>query len=201
MTRVVKFPVAETPVKIGFKKVRKSKRINLEDFGQLNMFDRLTKVVSLNINESHFEQALYFDEQGDKLAIDFYWKAIKAGESVADAYCNLGIIESASDIVKAIDCFTNCLKNNPRHFEAHYNLGNVYSDAGNLDLAKIHYNLTIKLEPNFSSAYYNLGLILAAKEEYEEAIDVLVRFKMMADDVQLVKTNELIESLKRAVNQ
>ncbi len=200
MARIIKFPISEEPVKIGFKKVRKSKRINLEDFGQLNMFDQQTKVIALNTHDSFFEQALYFDEQGDDLAKEYYWKAIKAGESVADAYCNLGIIESEIDNVKAIDCFTKCLKEDPRHFEAHYNLANIYSEAGNLDLAKMHYNLAIKLEPDFGSAYYNLGLVLALKEEYEEAIDVLVRFKMMANDDQLGHANKLIETLKRTVN-
>ncbi|HNP17613.1 MAG TPA: tetratricopeptide repeat protein [Fulvivirga sp.] len=200
MARIIKFPISEEPVKLGFKKVRKSRRINLEDFGQLNMFDQQTKVIALNTHDSYFEQALYFDEQGDELAKEYYWKAIKAGESVADAYCNLGIIESEIDNVKAIDCFTKCLKEDPRHFEAHYNLANIYSEAGNLDLAKMHYNLAIKLEPDFGSAYYNLGLVLALKEEYEEAIDVLVRFKMMANDDQLGHANKLIETLKRTVN-
>jgi hypothetical protein len=31
------------------------------------------------------------------------------------------------------------LKNEPRHVEAHYNLANLYFDAGDLQLAKLHY--------------------------------------------------------------
>ena len=51
------------------------------------------------------------------------------------------------DYTKALDYLTQCLQRNPRHFEAHYNLGNVYSELGNLDLAKVHYELSMKQLP------------------------------------------------------
>ena len=125
MTKVVKFSIP-TPEKFGFKPVRKRKADRLERHGQLNLFTG-GKVVRLN-QLSPFEQALLHDEQGDRVARAFYQKAVEAGDCVADACCNMGILESKEhNYSQAIDCFTRCLKYDPRHFEAHYNLANLYA--------------------------------------------------------------------------
>ncbi len=201
MARIIKFPLAEKPAKIGLKKVRKRKRINLEDYGQLNMFAQQVKVISLQAHGSLFEKALKLDEAGDATAEVYYENAVKVGDNKADAYCNLGVIASRRDSVKAIDCFTNCLKEEPRHYEAHYNLANIYSEAGNLDLAKIHYQMAIQIEPEFTSAYYNLGLLLAMKEEFKEAIDMLLRYKLIAEPEDSSNAEKLIYNLRKTVNQ
>ena len=136
MTKVVQFPVS-APQKLGPRKARRRKRPNLEDYGQLNMFDQLpdTPIVSLPKAGSFFEEALSMDEAGNPKAEKYYLLAIENEQSIEDAYCNLGILKSSlGDLSKAIDYLTQCLKLNPRHFEAHYNLGNVYSDLGNLEL-------------------------------------------------------------------
>ena len=157
MGKVIKFPVA-TPSKKGARRVR-SRKPDLEEFGQLNLFDS-SKVIAFE-KGSYFDQALTYDENGDGRAVEFYHKAIDNGQSLADAYCNLGIIMSnAQELTKAIDYLTNCLKNDPRHFEAHYNLANVYSDRGSLDLAKMHYEVARELEPHFPNSHDNLGLVL-----------------------------------------
>ena len=44
-----------------------------------------------------FEQALLFDERGDERATELYLKAIDQQDCVADAFCNLGIIESQGE--------------------------------------------------------------------------------------------------------
>jgi tetratricopeptide (TPR) repeat protein len=136
MTKVIQFP-GSNPEKFGFKPVRKKQKPASGVPGQLNLFSG-GKVRSLR-QLSVFEEALMLDEQGDDRAREHYLKAIEAGDSVADAYCNLGIIESEKqNNIEAIDCFTKSLKEDPRHFEAHYNLANLYAEIGNLPLAKIH---------------------------------------------------------------
>ncbi|MBL6445586.1 tetratricopeptide repeat protein [Fulvivirga sp. 29W222] len=202
MAKIVKFPINNS-AKLGYRKVRKSRRVNLEDYGQLNMFTTPpseARVVSMQSHESAFEQALYFDEENDEKAIEYYWKAIKAGECVADAYCNLGIFESAREnYIKAIDCLTNCLKHDPRHFEAHYNLANVYSELGELNLAKLHYEISIEIEPTFESAYYNLGLVMAMQKDFKEAVKVLHKYKELASEREKDNVDKLINSLQRSM--
>ncbi|GAA0893736.1 hypothetical protein GCM10009122_34150 [Fulvivirga kasyanovii] len=202
MAKIVKFPINNS-AKLGYKKVRKRKCVNLEDFGQLNMFTAPpseARVVSMQSYESAFEQALYLDEENSEQAAEYYWKAIKAGECVADAYCNLGILESAREnYVKAIDCLTNCLKHDPRHFEAHYNLANVYSEVGELNLAKLHYEISIEIEPDFESSYYNLGLVMAMQKDFKDAVRVLTKYKELATDRERENVEKLINSLQRSM--
>lgn len=140
------------------------------------------------------------DEQGEMEAARVaYRQAIKNGDRIADAYCNLGILESQNNSIAAIDCFTRSLKAAPRHFQSHYNLANLYSEEKNFALAKLHYQIAIQIVPDFPNAHYNLGLVLALMKEYQEAIEALKLFKKLAPPHELGNTNELIESLNRSL--
>ncbi len=203
MARIVKFPIS-TSVKLGFKKARRRKKVNLEDFGQLNLFNsqaKEAKVISISIQENPFEKATEWDEAGNLTkAKEYYQRAIQKGESVADAFCNLGVIQSEEQAYSAaIDSFTRCLKEDPRHFEAHYNLGNVYSEIGNLSLAKVHYELCTAIEPGFASAYYNLGLSLALADDYEAAIIALQKYTQLTHESEHDSANKLIKSLQETL--
>ena len=138
-----------------------------------------------------------FDEQHDARAKDLYLKAIDQLDSAADAYCNLGILESEEkNYSKAIDYFTRSLKGEPRHYESHYNLANLYAEIGNLPLAKIHYQTSIEIEPYFPNSYFNLGLTLAAIKEFEDAITMFKKYKSLASNESNKQVDELIENLE-----
>src|SRR5262245_52714099 len=97
------------------------RQIEAELQGQLNLFrvepTRLARLLT------PFEEALLLHEQGDpKAAAEHYVEAISEGDNVAEAYCNLGIINlERGELSSALDNFTLSLKNDPRHVEAHYN--------------------------------------------------------------------------------
>jgi tetratricopeptide (TPR) repeat protein len=198
MGKVVQFPNS-SPEKFGFKPVRKKKTGVPEKKGQLNLFVG-GKVVKLN-QLTPFEEALLLDDMGDsESAREHYLKAISVKDSIADAYCNLGIIESeARHYSKAIDCFTLCLKEDPRHFEAHYNLANQYAEIGNLALAKIHYQMSIEIAPEFPNSYFNLGLTLAMNREIDEAIQALLNYRTIAAPEDKQQAEKLINMLTRTV--
>lgn len=202
MGRLIKFPVPEyAPEKFGLQRV-KSKRADsspVPKAGQLNLFGgaRMVRMQAL----THFEEALMLDDRGDDIngAKLHYQKAIENGESVADAYCNLGILESQQGHnAKAIDCFTQTLKFEPRHFEAHYNLANLYAEVGNFSLAKVHYEVSIELQPTFSNSHFNLGLTLAMNKEFKEAIAALLRYKELTPHEEHKQTDDLLEKLHSA---
>lgn len=199
MARVVQFPV-HPPKKLGPKKVRRRRKPNLEDHGQLNLFDAAkvqAKVVSMATTHSFFEKALELDEAGQSDEAErHYLLAIEHQQSVEDALCNLGIMKSSQgEHAKAMDYLTKCLQKSPRHFEAHYNLGNVYSELGNLTLAKAHYELSIEIEPSYPNGFYNLGLVLISLREYEEAIRVIHKYLDLAPSDEHQVANELIKTL------
>ena len=193
MAKVVKFP-DPGPEKFGLQQVRKRRHKKSEKPGQLNLFSG-GKIVSLH-QLSPFEEALQLDDRGDRVnAKMLYCKAIEEKDSLADAYCNLGILESLDDgIAKAIDCFTNSLKNDPRHYEAHYNLANLYAELGNYSLAKAHYEISIEINSHFSNSYFNLGLTLAMNKDYQGAIKALSQYKVLVpNDTQ--QADHLIQQL------
>ncbi len=194
MAKVVKFPGPE-PVKFGLQKAQKKNRSEQEKHGQLNLFQggRVIKLGQL----STFEEALLLDEQGDSInAKNLYRKAIEEGESLADAYCNIGILESREgNHTRAIDNFTRALKEDPRHYESHYNLANLYAEVGNYNLAKVHYTLAIELEPNYPNSYFNLGLTLAVTKEFTAAVEVLRQFTKLSPGDDHKQVNQLIEQL------
>jgi tetratricopeptide (TPR) repeat protein len=193
MAKVVKFP-QPTPEKFGFKPVRKRKETSAAKTKQLNLFvgGRVVKMGSM----SAFEEALILDEQQNPKAKELYLKAVEENDCIADAYCNLGIIESkTSNYSKAIDYFTLGLKHDPRHFEAHYNLANLYAEVGNLPLAKVHYQMSIELEPDFPNSHFNLGLTLAMIGDAKEAVEELYVYKKLSDKDDLRHVDELIATI------
>ena len=198
MAKVIQFP-SPNPEKFGFKPVRKKKPSEPVPQDQLNLFTG-GKIVSLN-RLSTFEEALMLDEQGNEKAREIYAKAIQQGDSIADAYCNLGILESEQkNYTKAIDCFTRGLKEDPRHFEAHYNLANLYAEVGNIPLAKLHYQMSIEIEPTFPNSHFNLGLSLAMNKEIDEAIAALLTYRnLVLYEEDKAQVEELIKNLKGSI--
>ena len=170
MGKILPFP-AKKPSKFGFERVRKYTGGNQCQPGMSHT--DLGKVLRLPTNISPFEEALLLDECGDSRAEKAYRRAISEGDLAADAYCNLGIIESkAGRITKAFDCFTKSLEHNPRHFESHYNLGNLY---------------------------FNLGLVLALMEEPKSAVDALVKYQRLTPSEERRKAKDLITRLRRSL--
>ncbi len=195
MGEIVKFP-ARQPSKFGFERVKNRKKENPD---QLNLFSaRLGEVRRLPVNLSPFDEALLLDERNDSRAGDLYRRAISEGDLVADAYCNLGIIESnAGRMAKAFDCFTKSLQHDPRHFESHYNLGNLYFDNNNLRLARMHYELAAEIDPAYPNLYFNLGLVLALLDEKKAAIGAFVRYQQLAPQEERKDSDDLINGLNQ----
>ncbi len=195
MAKIIQFSANPAPEKFGPQRARVKKDTDVRKPGQLNLFTG-GKIVKLN-QLSPFEEALLVDDNGDKAQARMqYLKAIEEGDCVADAYCNLGILESQEEHpTKAIDFFTLCLKHDPRHYEAHYNLANLYSELGNYSLAKIHYQIAIEIEPSFSNCYFNLGLTLALNKEFREGVSILKRYRQLTPGEDHKQTDDLIFKL------
>ncbi|MGH9967086.1 MAG: tetratricopeptide repeat protein [Pyrinomonadaceae bacterium] len=166
------------------------RQIEAELQGQLNLFrgevGRLARLLS------PFEEALLLHEAGDSKAADCYLEAINEGDNVAEAYCNLAIINlEQGNVAGALDNFTLSLKSDPRHVEAHYNLGNVYYDAGELPLARLHYEAATHIAPEFSLVYFNLALVYHKLSEGAAASAALEKY------IQLEPDDEEIEALRQ----
>ena len=171
------------------------KQIESELQGQMSLFrpegGQLTRLLT------PFEEALLLHEQGDMKAAEFYDEAIAEGDNVAEAYCNLGIIDlDHGNLVGALDNFTQSLKHDPRHVEAHYNLANLYYDAGDFPLARLHYEGAAQIEPNFSLVYYNLALVYHRLADVAAATQALQKYKELEPSDEEI---ELVDQLLKAL--
>jgi tetratricopeptide (TPR) repeat protein len=197
MGQILKFPVQAS--KFGYKRVRK--RTRAENPDQLVLFPQPTAQILEFVPElGRFEQALMFDERGDLKAAQLYRRAIEEQDCVADAYCNLGIIESRQgNIAKAFDCFTTSLKHDPRHAEAHFNLGNLYFDVNDFRLAQIHYEMATEVDPVFANVYFNLALVQAINSNLTAAVRALTTYKELVPETEGRNADELLQNLKTSL--
>ena len=198
MAQILEFPAQAS--KLGYRRVKKRAKA-AEDPDQLVLFlPPKAPILSFAPDLSTFEQALTFDESGDLRAAELYQNAIEEQDCVADAYCNLGIIESKKgNTTKAFDCFTSSLKHNPRHSEAHYNLGNLYFELNDFRLAQIHYEMAGEVDPSFANAYFNLALVQAINNDFGAALSALARYQELVSEHEGRIAEELLQNLKKSL--
>jgi Flp pilus assembly protein TadD len=197
MGQIVKGPFQAS--KFGYKRVRK--RCKPEDPDQLSLFPSgKAQILSFDAGLSSFEQALLRDENGDtQSAAALYETAIAEKDCVADAYCNLGILETKKgNTVRAFDCFTTSLRHDPRHSEAHYNLGNLYFEVNDFRLAQLHYQMTTQVEPEFANAYFNLALVQAINNDLTASAKSLAMYQSLVPDEESRVARQLLDDLKRS---
>lgn len=200
MGELLKFPAGTT--KPGYRRVRRCGR-HREDPNQLDLF--LPPVARLSGAApapplSTFEQALQSDERGEAQAAELYARAIANEDCVADAYCNLGILESRrGNTAKAFDCFTTALRHDPRHLEAHYNLACLYFEVNDFRLAQVHYEMAAEVDPTFANVYFNLALVQSLNHDLAGAIATLTRYQELAPPEEARQADELLRNLRQTL--
>ena len=195
MAQILKFPAQAS--KLGFKRVKKRGK-SPENPDQLHLFPApKAQILDFASGLGAFEQALMLDERGDMRAADLYRKAIEEQDCLADAFCNLGIIESQKgNAVKAFDCFTTSLRHDARHSEAHYNLGNLYFDLNDFRLAQMHYEMAGEVDPAFANVYFNLALVLVINNDADGAVIALGKYRELVSAEEGRIAEELLQTLK-----
>jgi tetratricopeptide (TPR) repeat protein len=168
------------------------RQVEAELQGQLSLFRAEEAQITRLLTP--FEEALVLHEQGDAKAAEYYLEAINEGDNIAEAYCNLALINlERGDAAKALDQLTHSLKHNPRHVEAHYNLANLYYDHGDFPLARLHYEAAVQIEPAFSLVYFNLALVYHRLNNVTGAAAALARYRELApDDKDIEALDELL---------
>lgn len=185
------------PPKFGFTRVRRTwKKKASED--QLDLFPP-GKVLAFPARLDPFEEGLMRDEEGQiERARSLYEAAIAADDRVADACCNLGIIDyQCGNVEAAFDCFRTALKHDQKHWESHYNLANLYFDTGQYDPARVHYDMAAEIAPEFRNIFFNLGLALAMQGDYGAAIDALSSYRQLAPGEEGEAAEDLLAALRK----
>jgi tetratricopeptide (TPR) repeat protein len=196
MGEILKFP--GDAAKLGYSRVGKRAR-RAGDPNQLDLFlPPPARVSNFTAGIGPFEQALICDERDDDQAAELYARAIEDQDCVADAFCNLGIIESKrGNTTRAFHCFTTSLKHEPRHSEAHYNLANLYFEVNDFRLAQIHYEMAAEVDPSFANVYFNLALVQSINNELAAAINALTKYQQMVPADEARNSDELLRNLRK----
>ncbi len=199
MAQILKFSIKAS--KLGFRRVRKGCK-SAVDPDQLDLFPTATaQILEFTApGVGPFAQALMSDERGDARAAELYERAIAQRDCMADAFCNLGIIESDNgNTIKAFDCFTTCLKHEPRHTEAHYNLANLYFEQNDYRLAQLHFELAVEIDPEFANAWCNLALAQALNGDISAALHTLAIYKRLVSPAEARVAEDLLENLRKSM--
>jgi len=171
----------------------------LRQLSKPGSYVRITRPL-LADTESPLQQALRLQDQNDPRAIQWYRKAIKAGEGVADSWCNLGILESGAGWKsRAMHCFQQAIRLDPRHFDAQYHLANLYFDSGELDLARIHYQIAADLSPDYPPLLHQQALLALLDQRYTQAIRLLRRYLLLVEGETRLRAERLIQKISADV--
>ncbi len=70
-----------------------------------------------------------------------------------------------------VTLYTATLQKNPGCWMAHYNLGIILREQGDVEQALEHYRQAFALRPNYAEAHYNLARCLVEKGQLDDAIE------------------------------
>lgn len=105
-------------------------------------------------------------------ALKAYQRAIELNPELTDVYNNMGVVYAEQgQKEKAFESFTRVIRNPgyPTPEKALYNLGNLYLDDGNFELALMHFQRSVEKEPKFALGYRGLARAYLAQGEIETA--------------------------------
>ena len=93
-------------------------------------------------------------------------------EMRAEDWFALGYELEATELDEAIRAYREALRLDPRHVEAHVNLGRLLHERGAVAEAARHYRKAASLRPADATAAYDLGVALQDLGRFEEAAEV-----------------------------
>jgi Tfp pilus assembly protein PilF len=89
----------------------------------------------------------------------------------ADGYYREGVADLPTDQQKALVAFQKAIRENPKHRDAHYNIGHIYSLREMYPQAEQEFREVLSIDPSYSEASTYLGNVLAEQDRWTEAIE------------------------------
>ncbi len=99
----------------------------------------------------------------------------------AEDWYDLGAQLEVCSPDEARDAYRRAVELDPRHADAHVNLGRLLHEARELEAAEAHYRLALEARPGDVTAAFNLGVVSEDLGKSEQAIDAYRR-AIAADD-------------------
>ncbi len=99
----------------------------------------------------------------------------------ADDWFDLGVDLEAVSPEDAPAAYRRALEMAPDHSDAHVNIGRLFQEAGDYEVAERHYQQALEAEPDNLLAAFNLGTLLEDVGRIEDAIQAYNRAANLAD--------------------
>jgi tetratricopeptide (TPR) repeat protein len=126
--------------------------------------------------DAHCKLAAALIDGGDlEAGIKCLRDALKIEPDFIIVWNNLGqVLGEKGEFEEAIQCFEKILEIDPDDAGAYCNLSNVYREQGRLDDAETAARKAVDLDPSIDNAHTQLGLLLLAREQINEASDEIL---------------------------
>ncbi|XP_043712609.1 probable UDP-N-acetylglucosamine--peptide N-acetylglucosaminyltransferase SPINDLY [Telopea speciosissima] len=140
---------------------------------------------------------LYKDEGHLMEAAESYQKALRAdpsyklaSECLAIVVTDIGTrLKLTGSTQEGIQKYTEALKIDPHYAPAYYNLGVVYSEMMQYDMALSCYEKAVQQRPMYPEAYCNMGVIYKNRGDLELAIACYERCLAVSPNFEIAKNN------------
>jgi tetratricopeptide (TPR) repeat protein len=123
-------------------------------------------------------QAL-FDFGVDEIAAKTTPFALRAVEETpaedAEEWFGAGVDAESSSVEEAVAAYERALALDPRHSDAHVNLGRILHEQGSAAAAEKHYRAAVMADPRHDVAWFNLGVALEDLGRAREAVEAYER--------------------------
>jgi len=112
-----------------------------------------------------------FGDSGQVLESTLGFRPVSDSESVVDLFARgVALEEDPNTANEAIVSYRKVLKLDPDYAPAHINLGTLYYNQSEYELAEEHYRKAIESDPRYALAYFDLGNVLDETRRLSEAI-------------------------------
>lgn len=114
--------------------------------------------VNPNFYDAHMQLGLLYSELKNDLAVQYFENALKIDDKSREAaYAIAYHYQRKKEFKKAVSQYKAMIVDNPKDHEVFFNLGHCYIAQDSLDKAYKHFDLAIKIHPQYAGAYYMKG--------------------------------------------
>jgi tetratricopeptide (TPR) repeat protein len=99
-------------------------------------------------------------------------RELPTAETVGELFARgVSLEDDPGSHAEAIECYKRVLQMEPAHAAAHINLGTLYYNRQDHNLAEKHYRAAVLADPRYALAYFDLGNVLDETGRMQEAIN------------------------------
>lgn len=130
-------------------------------------------------SDDWYNIALDLEDAEPEKALEAYEHALSLNIDNADAHVNLGrLLQVQDDLKRATMHYRLALQAAPRHQLANYNLGTIFDELGELDMALAYYRRASKVP----DAHYNLSRIFELRGDELASLRHMRKYKTLMDE-------------------